>query len=124
MAPYYISIVVFLTSLIFIPISCSYDPTPPTPPEKLTDVELLEFPLNLEYLEAEFFLFGALGHGLDVVAPELAEGGPPPIGAKLAKLNKLIKDIIFQFGLQEVGHLRFSLILFCFFYIIFFKSLL
>jgi hypothetical protein len=113
MAPYYISIVVFLTSLIFIPISCSYEPTPPTPPpEKLTDVELLEFPLNLEYLEAEFFLFGALGHGLDVVAPELAEGGPPPIGAKLAKLNKLIKDIIFQFGLQEVGHLRFSLILF------------
>ncbi|XP_027338977.1 desiccation-related protein PCC13-62-like [Abrus precatorius] len=75
-----------------------------TPPE--TDVDLLEFPLNLEYLEAEFFLFGSLGHGLDVVAPNLAQGGPPPIGAKLAKLDILVRDVILQFGLQEVGHLR------------------
>ncbi|BAT87759.1 hypothetical protein LR48_Vigan09g171700 [Vigna angularis] len=71
-----------------------------------SDVDLLEFPLNLEYLEAEFFLFGALGHGLDVVAPNLAGGGPPPIGAKAAKLDKFFKDVILQFGLQEVGHLR------------------
>ncbi|XP_061352767.1 ferritin-like catalase Nec2 [Gastrolobium bilobum] len=71
-----------------------------------SDVDLLEFPLNLEYLEAEFFLFGSLGHGLDVVAPHLAEGGPPPIGARLANLDILVKDVILQFGLQEVGHLR------------------
>ena len=72
-----------------------------------SDVDLLEFPLNLEYLEAEFFLFGSLGYGLDVVAPNLTEGGPPPIGARLARLENLIRDIILQFGLQEVGHLRF-----------------
>ncbi|CAI8590271.1 unnamed protein product [Vicia faba] len=36
-----------------------------------------------------------------------AEGGPPPIGAKLAKFNDtVIRDIIYQFALQEVGHLR------------------
>lgn len=75
-----------------------------------SDVDLLEFPLNLEYLEAEFFLFGSLGHGLDVVAPGLAQGGPPPIGARLAKLGILVRDVILQFGLQEVGHLRFSLV--------------
>ncbi|TKY72468.1 Desiccation-related protein PCC13-62 [Spatholobus suberectus] len=75
-----------------------------TTPE--SDVDLLEFPLNLEYLEAEFFLFGSLDHGLDVVAPNLTEGGPPPIGAKLAKLDPLVRDVILQFGLQEVGHLR------------------
>ncbi|KAE8637111.1 hypothetical protein CSA_004588 [Cucumis sativus] len=27
------------------------------------DADLLEFPLNLEYLEAEFFLYGSLGYG-------------------------------------------------------------
>ncbi|XP_057428482.1 ferritin-like catalase Nec2 [Lotus japonicus] len=70
------------------------------------DLDLLEFPLNLEYLEAEFFLFGALGHGLDVVAPNLTGGGPPPIGARAAKLDPLVRDVIYQFALQEVGHLR------------------
>ncbi|KAI9122919.1 hypothetical protein K1719_005808 [Acacia pycnantha] len=70
------------------------------------DKDLLEFPLNLEFLEAEFFLIGALGRGLDSVAPELAEGGPPPIGARLAKLGFFVRDIILQFALQEVGHIR------------------
>ncbi|KAL2341633.1 hypothetical protein Fmac_009573 [Flemingia macrophylla] len=75
-----------------------------TTPE--SDNDLLEFPLNLEYLEAEFFLFGALGHGLDVVAPNLTGNGPSPIGAKLANLDKLVRDVILQFAYQEVGHLR------------------
>ncbi|GMJ14057.1 hypothetical protein like AT1G47980 [Hibiscus trionum] len=70
------------------------------------DLDLLEFPLNLEYLEAEFFLYGALGHGLDKVAPYLAEGGPSPIGAKKANLDTITNDIILQFAYQEVGHLK------------------
>ncbi|KAL2341634.1 hypothetical protein Fmac_009574 [Flemingia macrophylla] len=76
-----------------------------TPP-KFSDVDLLEFALNLEYLEAEFFLFGALGHGLDKVAPNLTGGGPPPFGAKLVHLDKVAKDVFLQFAYQEVGHLR------------------
>ncbi|RYR12599.1 hypothetical protein Ahy_B04g070067 isoform G [Arachis hypogaea] len=71
-----------------------------------SDADLIEVALNLEYLEAEFFLYGAEGYGLDVVNPNLTEGGPSPIGGKIADLSPLIKDIIFQFGLQEVGHLR------------------
>lgn len=71
-----------------------------------SDVDLLEFPLNLEFLEAEFFLFGALGYGLDRVAPNLTNGGPSPIGARRANLDTLTRDIILQFGWQEVGHLR------------------
>ncbi|KAL5996072.1 Ferritin-like catalase Nec2 [Asimina triloba] len=70
------------------------------------DVERIRFALNLEYLEADFFLFGAFGHGLDSVAPELAMGGPPPIGAKKANLHPVVKKIVAEFGYQEVGHLR------------------
>ncbi|XP_073053285.1 desiccation-related protein PCC13-62-like [Primulina eburnea] len=71
-----------------------------------SDVDLLEFPLNLEYLEAEFFAWGAFGHGLDVLEPNLTSGGPPPIGVQIAKLSPLIRDITAQFAYQEFGHLR------------------
>jgi hypothetical protein len=75
-----------------------------------SDVDLIEFALNLEFLEAEFFCNSVFGYGLDVLAPELAEGGPPPIGAQLALLDYLTRDIITQFCLQEAGHIRFSLV--------------
>ncbi|XP_008223417.1 PREDICTED: desiccation-related protein PCC13-62-like [Prunus mume] len=71
-----------------------------------SDVDLLEFPLNLEYLEAEFFLYGSLGYGLDEVNPGLTQGGPSPIGAKKAHLDQFTRDVITQFAWQEVGHLR------------------
>ncbi|KAM7280597.1 hypothetical protein ACFE04_007731 [Oxalis oulophora] len=70
------------------------------------DIDLLEFPLNLEFLEAEFFLFGSLGYGLDIVNPNLTKGGPPPFGARKARLDRLTRDVISQFAFQEVGHLR------------------
>ncbi|KMT16313.1 hypothetical protein BVRB_3g054610 [Beta vulgaris subsp. vulgaris] len=70
------------------------------------DQDLLEFPLNLEYLEAEFFLWGSTGSGLDRIAPNLAQGGPSPIGVRKALLDPFTNDVIYQFALQEVGHLR------------------
>ncbi|XP_075652986.1 ferritin-like catalase Nec2 [Castanea sativa] len=70
------------------------------------DGDLLEFPLNLEFFEAEFFLYGALGYGLDKVAPNLTKGGPTPLGAKKANLDHFTRDVILQFAYQEVGHLR------------------
>ncbi|KAG6552574.1 hypothetical protein Mapa_005772 [Marchantia paleacea] len=70
------------------------------------DKDLIAFALNLEYLEAEFFLHGALGYGLDKRAPKLAAGGPPPLGAEKAKLDPLVYDLVVQMGLQEVGHIR------------------
>ena len=72
------------------------------------DVDLLEFPLNLEYLEAEFFLYGAYGYDLNKIAPNLTKGGPTPISAKRGKMDNFIRDVIKQFALQEVEHLRFS----------------
>ncbi|KAJ9181767.1 hypothetical protein P3X46_005826 [Hevea brasiliensis] len=58
-----------------------------------SDVDLLEFPLNLEYLEAEF-------------APNLAQQGAAPIGGRKANLDPFTKDVIKQFAWQEVEHLR------------------
>ncbi|KAL0393338.1 UNVERIFIED_CONTAM: Desiccation-related protein PCC13-62 [Sesamum radiatum] len=46
-----------------------------------SDVDLLEFPLNLEFLEAEFFSFAAYGRGLDSIAPNLTLGGRRLSGA-------------------------------------------
>ncbi|GFP86455.1 desiccation-related protein pcc13-62 [Phtheirospermum japonicum] len=73
--------------------------------DKFVDSDYVELALNLEYLETEFFLWGALGQGLDALDHDLAMGGPPPFGAQKANLLR-IKDIIEQFGYQEVGHLR------------------
>lgn len=70
------------------------------------DVDRLQFALNLEHLETDLFLWSALGYGLDAVAPELAQGGPPPIGAQKANLDFVTRRIIEEFGYQEVGHLR------------------
>ncbi|CAN8302828.1 unnamed protein product [Cochlearia groenlandica] len=96
---------VFLFNNVQVIMSCPDEPTTTT---NCTDKDrkLLEFPLNLEYLEAEFFLFGALGFGLDKVAPNLTMGGPSPIGAQKANLDPFTRDIILQFAWQEVGHLR------------------
>ncbi|KAB2067849.1 hypothetical protein ES319_A09G256400v1 [Gossypium barbadense] len=70
------------------------------------DVDLLEFSLNLEYLEADFFLFGSFGQGLERVAPNLTRGSPPPIGAQKANLDSITNGLILQFGYQEVGHIK------------------
>lgn len=89
-----------------------------------SDIDLLEFPLNLEYLEAEFFLYGSLGVGLDKVAPNLTKGGPTPIGGQLASLDPVTKDVILQFALQEVGHLRLELPSFILCFIFFQRTLI
>ncbi|PRQ26329.1 hypothetical protein RchiOBHm_Chr6g0293441 [Rosa chinensis] len=57
-----------------------------------------EFALSLEFLEAEFFQFGALGRGLDSISPNLAGGGPPPSGAQKALLNPSLLAIIDAVG--------------------------
>ncbi|XP_059462533.1 desiccation-related protein PCC13-62-like [Corylus avellana] len=103
-----LTITTFLLLLLLFPTSYCYEVNiywdSSSVPE--SDVNLLEFPLNLEFLEAEFFLYGSFGYGLDKFAPNLSRGGPPPIGARRAKLDTFTRDVIKQFALQEVGHLR------------------
>ncbi|KAM3707964.1 hypothetical protein ACB098_02G065500 [Castanea mollissima] len=99
------TITTLLMSLLFLPKFYSSELDSHTSIAK-ADVDLLEFPLNLEFFEAEFFLYGALGYGLDKVAPQLTQGGPTPVGAKKANLDPFTRDVIEQFAYQEVGHLR------------------
>ncbi|XP_069151256.1 ferritin-like catalase Nec2 [Solanum lycopersicum] len=68
------------------------------------DIDKMQFAVNLEFLEAEYF--SSYGFGLDVVAPNLPMSGPPPIGARKANLDQLTTNIIMEFANQEVGHLR------------------
>ncbi|GMH13148.1 hypothetical protein Nepgr_014989 [Nepenthes gracilis] len=70
------------------------------------DIDLLQFAQNVEHNEADFFLWGALGKGLDEVAPELVLGGPRPIGVRKANLDDITEKIITEFAYEEVGHLR------------------
>ncbi|RDX76363.1 hypothetical protein CR513_43649, partial [Mucuna pruriens] len=102
---YSLSSAVLLTSLLILR-SYSLEVNISQAQVPTSDADLLEFQLNLEYLVAEFFFYGATGRGLDAVAPELAQGGPPPIGGKFAILDPYVRDVIFQFALQKLGHFR------------------
>lgn len=108
------SVIVFMVAILCSEVLCNpnhkCDPEYPDykRPIYRRDVELLQFAENLEYLEADYFLFGAYGYGLDEFAPELVDGGPPPIGAQRANLDNQTRSIIGEFGLQEVGHLRYD----------------
>ncbi|XP_072996531.1 ferritin-like catalase Nec2 [Typha latifolia] len=84
------------------------EPNPPSTPIPVypRDVDQMQFALNLEFTECEWFLHGSLGIGLDQIEPELARGGPPPIGAMRANLDGQTRRIMEEFGYQEVGHVR------------------
>ncbi|KAH6555283.1 hypothetical protein KP509_1Z267500 [Ceratopteris richardii] len=84
--------------------------SPPATLPPLSDADNILVALNLEYLECEFFLYAVTGEGLDSVEPSLAGGGPSPIGPERANLDALTGDIIYQFALQEIGHLRLRLL--------------
>ncbi|OMO63795.1 hypothetical protein CCACVL1_22272 [Corchorus capsularis] len=70
-----------------------------------TGAELIQFSLNLFYLETTLFLYASTGKGIDAVAPDLVQG-PLPIGVRIANLDNITRIIIEEFGLQGVGIIR------------------
>ena len=72
-----------------------------------SDLKNIANALNLEYFEAEYFLWASYGYGLDKLAPSLTGNGPKPIGVQKANLNAHFTDVFQQMGLQEIGHIRY-----------------
>jgi Ferritin-like domain len=74
----------------------------------LTDVDILNFALNLEYLEAEFYLRALRGRGLndhDITGPE----GPGDVmgGAEVPFESDAVHQYAREITLDEVRHVRF-----------------
>lgn len=79
--------------------------TAPTQAANITEADVLNFALNLEYLEATFYTCALYGEPLP---DEDSGGGPKPIGCEKAKrLDSESKYLLEQIQLDEIAHVRF-----------------
>ena len=82
----------------------STTPTAPTAPT-IGDTDILNFALNLEYLEAEFYLRAATGSGLAA-----ADGGGAtvtvPSTTKVTFSNGFFQQLAFELAQTELQHVR------------------
>ncbi len=81
--------------------------TPTTPATtSYTDTDILNFALNLEYLEAEFYLHAATGSGLSS-SDTGSSPGTVTGGAQLTGLNSAQQNILNEIAYDEQEHVRF-----------------
>ncbi len=77
----------------------------PTLPTTFTDVDYLNFALNLEYLEASYYLIAATGSGLTSAD---SGGGPAPKGGSQVPFTSAIqKEYAYEIAQDELNHVRF-----------------
>jgi hypothetical protein len=63
--------------------------------------DILNFALNLECIEGEFYSWAAFGKGL---TPEQLGGGPPSIGGRKANLSEYIQGYAEEIARDEIAH--------------------
>jgi hypothetical protein len=72
----------------------------------LSDVDYLNFALNLEYLEASFYLYAATGSGLPAASAGFAAGYVSG-GAQVAGASAFQMQIINEIAFDELSHVNF-----------------
>ena len=83
-------------------------PTPVTPTPTYTDADYLNFALNLEYLEAEFYLHAATGTGLSTTDTGNATSLTTVIAnSQLTGLTALQSEYLNEIAQNELDHVRF-----------------
>jgi Ferritin-like domain len=80
--------------------------TPTNPTVTLTDTDYLNFALNLEYLEASYYLIAATGTGLSA-ADAGAGAGTVTGGVQVPFTSKLQQEYAYEIAQDELNHVRF-----------------
>ena len=104
------------TAAVTVMAGCGSSSSTPTPtptttsaPTSYTDVDYLNFALNLEYLEAEFYLNAATGTGLSAADTGNASTTVelPPTTTMVPNLTTVQKNYIYEIAQNELDHVRF-----------------
>ncbi|MEO6909924.1 MAG: ferritin-like domain-containing protein [Edaphobacter sp.] len=83
-------------------------PTNPPPSSGITDNDILNFALNLEYLEAEFYLYAATGSGLSAADAGSGAGKTTATGvAAVPWASSGLAQYANEIAQDEVNHVRF-----------------
>lgn len=85
--------------------STAITPLAPTPPA-VTDADILNFALNLEYLEAEFYLHAVSGMGLSA-ADAGSSAGAVTGGTQVQFKTPAIQQYAMEIANDELAHVRF-----------------
>jgi hypothetical protein len=82
-------------------------PTPTPTPSTVTDADILTFALNLEYLEAEFYLYAATGSGLSATDAGSGPAATVPSSTKVPFATASIAQYANEIAQDELNHVRF-----------------